>query len=126
MIFVFGSNKAGRHGKGAAAYARRCHGAIYGRGFGLQSNSYAIPTKDEYLKTLPIETIAAYIDEFKAFARDHYWLQFNVTKIGCGFAGYIPSEIAPLFKDSPPNVHLNESFQEILNNKNSISKFTED
>lgn len=31
-IFVFGSNLAGRHGAGAALYARQHHGAIYGRG----------------------------------------------------------------------------------------------
>lgn len=35
-IFVFGSNMAGRHGKGAALYARLNHGAVYGQGIGLQ------------------------------------------------------------------------------------------
>lgn len=30
MIFVFGSNQAGRHGKGAAKYARNNLGAVYG------------------------------------------------------------------------------------------------
>jgi hypothetical protein len=29
-IFVFGSNLTGRHGKGAALYARQHYGAIYG------------------------------------------------------------------------------------------------
>jgi hypothetical protein len=33
-IFVFGSNLAGRHGKGAALYARKHHGAVYGKGLG--------------------------------------------------------------------------------------------
>lgn len=45
-IFVFGSNLAGRHGKGAALWARQHRGAIYGQGIGLQGNSYAIPSKD--------------------------------------------------------------------------------
>jgi hypothetical protein len=31
-VFVFGSNLAGRHGKGAALHAREHHGAIYGQG----------------------------------------------------------------------------------------------
>lgn len=31
-VFVFGSNLAGRHGKGAALWARLHRGAIYGRG----------------------------------------------------------------------------------------------
>jgi hypothetical protein len=33
-IFVFGSNLAGRHGKGAALAAVKEHGAIYGQGKG--------------------------------------------------------------------------------------------
>jgi len=57
-IFVFGSNRAGRHGNGAALAARRQHGAIYGQGEGLQGQSYAIPTKDEKLKTLGLDAIA--------------------------------------------------------------------
>ena len=40
-VFVFGSNLAGRHGKGAALHARKHHGAIYGQGAGLQGSSYA-------------------------------------------------------------------------------------
>ena len=44
-VFVFGSNLAGRHGRGAARAAVREHGAIYGQGEGLQGNSYAIPTR---------------------------------------------------------------------------------
>jgi len=53
-IFVFGSNLAGRHGKGAALHARKHYGAIYGQGWGRQGNSYAIPTKDSKLKTVPL------------------------------------------------------------------------
>ena len=49
-IFVFGSNLAGRHGKGAALFAKQNHGAIYGQNMGLQRNSYAIPTKESKLK----------------------------------------------------------------------------
>ena len=55
-IFVFGSNLAGRHGAGAALYARQYRGAIYGKGVGLQGNSYAIPTKDFNIKTLSLHT----------------------------------------------------------------------
>lgn len=45
-IFVFGSNLEGRHGAGAAKYARKHFGAIYGRAEGLQGSAYALPTKD--------------------------------------------------------------------------------
>lgn len=33
-VFVFGSNLAGRHGKGAALHARRERGAVHGVGAG--------------------------------------------------------------------------------------------
>lgn len=50
VIFVFGSNPEGRHGKGSAYIAKRDFGAKYGIGEGLQGNSYAIPTKDLRIK----------------------------------------------------------------------------
>ena len=56
-IFVFGSNLAGRHGKGAALHARRHHGAVYGQGIGLQGSSYPIPTKDAQIRTMHIAQI---------------------------------------------------------------------
>jgi hypothetical protein len=53
-VFVFGSNLAGRHGKGAALWARQHRGAIYGQGVGRQGNAYAIPIKDGQLRVLPL------------------------------------------------------------------------
>lgn len=111
MIFVFGSNEAGRHGKGAAKYAVQHHGAIYGKGWGLQGNSFAIPTKDAYIRTLPVETIARYVDKFKAFAAQHPDLTFQLTPIGCGLAGYTYEDIGPLFKGSPSNVVIPKEFE---------------
>ncbi len=46
QIFVFGSNRQGRHGKGSALEAVRRHGAVYGQPDGLQGNSYGIVTKE--------------------------------------------------------------------------------
>ena len=63
-VFVFGSNLAGRHGAGAARFARTHRGAIYGLGVGRQGNSYAIPTKDSKLATLPLHRIALYVEDF--------------------------------------------------------------
>lgn len=110
-IFVFGSNLAGRHGKGAAFYARKHHRAIYGQGVGLQGNSYAIPTKDECLMTLPLAIIKKYIDDFIMFAKQNPDMQFDVTAVGCGLAGYKPHQIAPLFKEAPLNCLLPEVFK---------------
>ena len=86
IIFVFGSNLAGRHGAGAALDARKNHGAIYGQGVGLQGNSYAVPTKDEHIKTLPYERIEVYVRDFIRFACQHPEHTFNVTPIGTGRA----------------------------------------
>lgn len=105
-IFVFGSNLAGRHGKGAALTAFREHGAIYGQGLGLQGNSYAIPTKDENLKTLPLNRVSQYVNTFIKFAKLNPDMKFNVTRVGCGLAGYEDQDIAPLFTNAPDNCIL--------------------
>jgi len=109
-IFVFGSNLAGRHGRGAALYARQHHGAIYGQGDGLQGDSYAIPTKDARLRTLPLADIKGYVEGFKTFAASRPDLLFKITPIGCGLAGYKPADIAPMFHGSTQNCILPDEF----------------
>ncbi|MBR3951806.1 MAG: hypothetical protein IKJ79_07895 [Bacteroidaceae bacterium] len=91
-IFVFGSNLDGIHAGGAARIAHQHFGAIWGQGEGLQGSSYAIPTMQG-----GVETIAPYVDKFIAFAKENTHLQFLVTRIGCGIAGFTDNEIAPLF-----------------------------
>lgn len=99
--FVFGSNLAGYHGKGAALWALRRFGAVYGRGEGLQGQSYALPTKDGHLKPLPIKSVFEHVTRFLAFAASRPDLHFYVTPVGCGLAGYSPDEMAPLFLSNP-------------------------
>ncbi len=96
-VFIFGSNKAGRHGKGAALWARQNRGAIYGQGEGHQGNSYAIPTKDEQLRTLSVAEISESVQRFVTFVANHPELEFQLTPIGCGLAGHSRSSIEPLF-----------------------------
>lgn len=113
-IFVFGSNLAGRHGAGAALAARKEHGAIYGQGRGLQGNSYAIPTKDRDLNTLPLNEIKFYVHTFLLFADENRDMIFRLTPIGCGLAGYRHSDIAPMFAERTENVILPEEFKKVL------------
>lgn len=109
-VFVFGSNLAGRHGAGSALEAVKHHGAIRGVGHGRQGDSYAIPTKDAQLQTLPLEAIKYFVKVFLQYAREHPSDTFKVVSIGCGLAGYSPSQIAPMFDYCPINVQLPQEF----------------
>lgn len=113
-VFVFGSNLAGRHGAGAALYAYIHHGAAYGVGVGRTGNSYAIPTKDGQIRTLPLDRIAAYVASFIDYARSRPQEVFQVTAIGTGLAGYSPQDIAPMFVNAPANCDLPDEFEPIV------------
>lgn len=110
-IFVFGSNLEGRHGGGAALLAYRKWGAVWGQGVGLQGQCYGIPT----MHGGP-EKIKPYVDEFIEFARNHKELNFLVTEIGCGIAGFSPEDIAPLFAEAidVENIYLPKRFVEVI------------
>ena len=110
-VFVFGSNARGMHGGGAARVALEKFGAVWGQGEGLQGQSYAIPTMEGFEKIPPV------VDRFIDFAAEHPDLKFYVTPIGCGIAGYVETEIAPLFAKAVTleNVNLPAGFWEILN-----------
>ena len=110
-IFVFGSNLAGMHGGGAARIARLHFGAVMGKGVGLQGQSYAIPTMQG-----GVDTIRPYVNDFLDFAKHHPEMQFLVTPIGCGIAGFEAEDIAPLFEEAKQikNISLPESFWEVI------------
>lgn len=112
QIFVFGSNLAGRHGKGAAKTALGW-GARWGQAKGVQGKTYGIPTKDASVKRiLSIAEIKPFVDEFIEFAKVNSHLTFLVTEIGCGLSKYKPKDIAPLFKEAIhiENIHLPRRF----------------
>lgn len=110
-VFVFGSNESGIHGAGAAKVAYEKHGARYGKSYGHYGDSFAIPTKDEYIESMPMERVQMYVQGFLAYAIGHRKLNFQVTCIGCGLAGFKDSEIAPLFKDAPKNCLFDEKWR---------------
>lgn len=99
QIFVFGSNTEGIHGAGAALCALTEHGAIRGVPMGLQGNAYGIITKDLRVgaRSISLEAIKAQVTLLAFFALYRKDLNFNVTRIGCGHAGYTEDEIAPMF-----------------------------
>lgn len=111
-IFVFGSNLAGRHGKGAALTAFRHYGAQRGVGVGRTGSAYAIPTKDEYLEILPLDIIEENCKDFVQYAVNNRNLQFLLTPVGTGLAGYHQDDIRPFFRDAPPNVEFARTWQD--------------
>lgn len=110
-VFVFGSNLAGSHAGGAARFAHKEFGAVWGEGVGLHGQSYAIPTMQG-----GVETIAPYVDDFITFAKNNTDKLFYVTPIACGIAGFKAEEIAPLFQKAlgVENILLPKVFMEIL------------
>jgi len=143
QVFVFGSNANGFHGSGAAGFAfgttnwrtdkrfqkamnapeghpdRIGRWAIYGQGRGYQEGShgrsYAIETirRPGLKRSTPLKEIKEQIIELFEFANEHPNLEFLVTPIGVGFAGYSEEEIIFLFTnlEIPDNVVLPKGFK---------------
>lgn len=116
-VFVFGSNLSGIHGKGAAKTALQW-GAKSGRGVGREGQTYAIPTRGRWNKSvrtfnkLDIEIIGEYVWDFMAYAKHEPETVFLVTKIGCGYAGFNLPDMAKLFAmfEITDNVSLPKEF----------------
>lgn len=106
-VFVFGSNRLGVHGKGAAAVARRLFGAAPGVAEGRTGDAYAIPTKAHWRADgLPLVEILGHVAGFIAYATAHQDVRFFVTRVGCGLAGHRDQDIAPMFRRAPANCSL--------------------
>ena len=114
IIFVFGSNLAGRHGAGAALFARYWYGAQLRIGVGRTGQSYAIPTKDAEFNVLTLDVIRLHVWLFLDYAKNHPEEEFFVTRIGCGYAGYSNPDIAPMFRGAPDNCTFEQSWKEFL------------
>ena len=92
QVFVFGSNLYGNHAGGAAKFAFEKCGAIFGKGVGIQNQSYAIPTLDGNFKKLDKVIIMLYLQDFADYAKSHQEKEFLLTPIGTGIAGFTLDE----------------------------------
>jgi len=105
-VFVFGSNAAGLHLGGAAQAAFKYYGAEWKVSSGRMGQSYAIPTVNVAVSApILLAQIAASVAEFLTYAEQSPD-RFFITRIGCGIAGHRDADIAPLFRDAPPNCSL--------------------
>jgi hypothetical protein len=104
-VWVFGSNDGGIHGAGSARIAHktygRPYGVLYSHGMYISDNlqeSYAIPTKDINIETLPLSVVKYNVSIFREYVEANPRKEFFITRIGCGLAGFSDKDIAPLFK----------------------------
>ena len=121
QIFVFGSNTQGRHGKGAALFAKQKCGAIYGQAKRQQGQSYAICTKDltkSIHPSVPYYDIKEQIFNLYQFAINNPTLEFLVAYNGTStnLNGYTNQEMADMFNQQPipSNIIFEESFNLLI------------
>jgi hypothetical protein len=113
-VWVFGSNLAGIHGAGAAEVARDRYGYPMGTGIGREGQAYGIPTKDRDLNTRSLADVRVGVERFIRHAKSRPSDYFFVTAIGCGYAGFTPDQIAPLFVNAPANCSFPEPWRPYL------------
>lgn len=111
MIFVFGSNRSGIHGAGAARLAAVHKGAEYGVGEGPTGACYALPTKGYNITPITLYEVNDHVQNFIAYAREHDHQDFQVTQVGCGLGGFTKEEIAPLFEFAPLNCYFDTAWK---------------
>lgn len=111
VMFIYGSNREGIHGAGAAKVAREKFGAALGIGRGPVNYSYGIVTRfliaPSVFGNCSLEDIQHEVQGFVRFTHQNPKLRFFVTSVGCGRAGYNPSQIAWMFREA-----INCSFPE--------------
>lgn len=116
-VFVFGSNLAGHHSGGAAKQALKW-GAKWYVASGLMGQTYGIPTVGVH----GLDAVERYVSQFIKYVEENDHVTFYVTAIGCGYGGFAPEQVAPLFKDciDMSNVYLPESFWQVFMTKGFI------
>lgn len=111
-IFVFGSNRIGVHGGGAARYAAYSLGAQRGISEGITGRTYALPTCSRPGTPLTLAEVSVHVQRFLGLARLMPETRFFVSAVGCGIAGFTEKQIAPMFKDAPANCDLPPGWRE--------------
>lgn len=114
MIFVFGSNRSGIHGAGAARYAAVHRGAEYGVGEGPTGACYALPTKGYKITHISLDDVSVHVQKFLSYAKANPNLEFQVTQVGCGLGGFTKEEIAPLFEYAPQNCYFDRMWKPLM------------
>lgn len=83
-------------------------------GEGLAGDSYALPTKGLNISYMLLPKVKEHIKVFLDFAEANPQMTFQVTRVGCGLAGWKDSQIAPLFMQAPKNCQFDEYWRKYL------------
>lgn len=110
-IFVFGSNLAGNHAGGAAAYAVDNFGAEIGVGEGLTGKCYAFPTLGYDMGKLEYVSLKRSLDNLYKTCREYPSMTFLLTPVGTGIAGFTVDYMKHFFENPPSNLVLPEEFK---------------
>lgn len=121
QIFVFGSNVDGWHGAGTAKIALEKFGAVYGKGYGLNGQSYGLVTVDLKKRCAPSRTkeqIKKEIGILYQFAKIKSEKEFLIayTAFGTNLNGYSAQEMAEMFSsfEIPGNIVFEDEFSRLL------------
>jgi hypothetical protein len=98
-IFVFGSNKVGKHLGGSAKQAHEQFKAEWGIGEGLTGQSYAFPTLDENFKQVSRKELLDSYFNLLICCDNNKDKVFLMTPVGTGIAGFNLEYIKELFND---------------------------
>lgn len=96
-IFVFGSNRLGKHIGGAARIAKDKFGAKEGIFEGITGRTYAIPTLDENFQKVRESELLFSLRKFLSVVVEDKENVYLLTKIGCGIAGWSVRQVAYIF-----------------------------
>lgn len=126
QIFVFGSNTEGRHGAGAALWARVNAGAVYNQPYGFHGTAcYSIVTKDLTMNVHPSVSEEHIVNQIKwlyAIARTMPYKEFIIAYSGMrpNLNGYTNMQMAKMFHDAadsseiPDNIIFEKKFWELV------------
>jgi len=104
QVFVFGSNLNGFHAGCAAKQAYEQFGAEWGIGEGLTGQSYAFPTLDKNMQQVNMSDLEISRNKLYNTANSMPYLEFLLTPVGTGIAGFDIEVISELFKNCPINI----------------------
>lgn len=104
QIIVVGTNMNGEHLGGAAAQAHRSFGLEWGVVEGISGHTYAFPTLTKNMKQFLPTMLRNPADRLKRYATSNPDIEFLLTPVGTGIAGYPKEVIEELFRSLPENI----------------------